>query len=538
MNQNEKHLDWRMLHKTAYIRSYMRHLLSIFLCGMACSLSASDDIRFTENGIVYAPLSYAASRYIDRDGDSSYVKIDGYENDSLFCDGKSLRVAASIVHDGKQYWVKEIGKYGLAGLPNMESIFIEQGIEVIADYAFAYCPHLRSAYIPASVKRVETELFYACPMMKELIVDAGNKRYDSRDNANAIIDSNNNTLCVACNGTHIPQSVESVSEFAFHGCDAMDSVVVSEGVTSIGYSAFLGCRSLRYISLPTSLVTVGTDAFENCISLDSIYIPEGVCAIRGGNPFAGCIRLSSVRVAEGNKEYYSAPGCNGIVCREDSTLVATCPATIMSPDVRKLGRHCFRGTNIHSFTLPTTIMEFSAESFYECYEIDSLTVAPSHPTYMSPEGSNSIITRDGKCLVLGCRTTRLPEGVERIGDEAFRGRYAGSLLKLPMGVKEIGKHAFSECPQISSIAIPPTVMTIQDGAFAFCPNLVSISIPEGVRIISSCAFEGCKSLISVHLPSTVESVSSDAFRGCPCEESVKRNLEQRLKRQETLLDKH
>lgn len=461
---------------------------------------------FVEKGVIYSLLSPTVA-------DSSSVVLNGYETPSSF-ELPVLEISACVVHEGRNYNVKEIGRYALTGLTNVESIVIGQGIERIHDGAFCYCPNLRSISIPSSVKNISSTVCYGCPNLTTLTVEPESGLYDSRNSSNAIIDTANDILMIGCAGTKIPVSVEDIAEFAFSGCYTLDSICIPEGIEHIASSAFSNCSSMKKISLPSSLETIGMNAFANCSSLESVYIPKGISDIGEGNIFAGCINLSSIEVDKENEEYDSRSGCNGIVKKKDSTLIASSMATTITPDIRQLGDFCFSGLNIHSFSLPKTVIEFTGRCFRDCNEIDSLSVSSEHQLYWSPEGSNAILTKDGKQLIVGCRATNIPEGIEVIGDEAFYGRYTRPLLKLPMGLEVIGENAFLGCNKIRSILLPSSLHTIGNSCFNGCSGIISLYISEGVTNIGEGTFCGCTGLVNVHLPSSLKDLGAYAFQGC------------------------
>lgn len=86
--------------------------------------------------------------------------------------------------------------------------------------------------------------------LTSIVVDAGNKVYDSRENCNAIIETETNLLVKGCNKTIIPKSVTKIASSAFQGCTGLTSVVIPEGVKEIGWDAFKGCTGLTSIKVP------------------------------------------------------------------------------------------------------------------------------------------------------------------------------------------------------------------------------------------------------------------------------------------------
>ena len=97
------------------------------------------------------------------------------------------------------------------------------------------------------------------------------------------------------NLTHItiPDSVTEIKRWAFIGCSGLISITIPNGVTSIGDSAFEGCRKLTNIILPSSLTSIQNETFKDCKSLTSIIIPNSVSKIESG-AFKYCDKLTSV----------------------------------------------------------------------------------------------------------------------------------------------------------------------------------------------------------------------------------------------------
>jgi len=218
-------------------------------------------------------------------------------------------------------------------------------------------------------------------------------------------------------------------------------------------------------------------------------------------------------------------------------LVAACKATTIGDDISVLDESCFYGILIHSLNIPKSITKISSDMFAGCYEIDEITVAADHPVYISPEGSNALLTKDGKKLVLGCRTTVIPDGVETIGKGAFWSRYNKFILRLPKSVKNIEDNAFACCNSIFDVILPESVQSMGSGVFqgcanlttvqilspikqigvrtfANCPRLSFVSLPEGLEEIKYCAFDGCTSLQHITLPSSVTKIGWEAFSNC------------------------
>ena len=74
----------------------------------------------------------------------------------------------------------------------------------------------------------------------------------------------------------IPDSVKTVGDGAFYGCNLLNKVTLGNGVTEIGKSAFAGCAAVTEITVPATVKAIGEYAFENCARLATVKFAENV----------------------------------------------------------------------------------------------------------------------------------------------------------------------------------------------------------------------------------------------------------------------
>ena len=77
----------------------------------------------------------------------------------------------------------------------------------------------------------------------------------------------------------------------------MTSITIPDSVTTIGDNAFSGCDRLVSITFPKSLDRIGICAFEYCHSLTDITIPDGTTTI-DHNAFDGCENLANISIPD------------------------------------------------------------------------------------------------------------------------------------------------------------------------------------------------------------------------------------------------
>ena len=167
--------------------------------------------------------------------------------------------------------VTTIGEYAFYSCYRMTSLTIPNTVTSIGIEAFYGCSGLTSITIPNSVTSIGSGAFSGCSGLTSITVNAANTVYDSRENCNAIIQSESNTLIVGCQTTTIPNSVTSIGSRAFSGCSGLTSITIPNSVTTIGSEAFSLCKGLTSITIPNSVTSIGNRAFLNC-TLDPLII--------------------------------------------------------------------------------------------------------------------------------------------------------------------------------------------------------------------------------------------------------------------------
>ena len=116
---------------------------------------------------------------------------------------------------------------------------------------------------------------------------------------------------------------------------------------------------------------------------------------------------------------------------------------------------------------------------------------------------DAVYTNDMKRLVY-CMSQEasftIPEGVEIIGEMAFRGKKTLKNIIIANSVKEIEHDAFYDCDELDNVYVPAGVKVVKSYAFAECDKLKKITFAGTPNKLSRHAFDDCDQLHDIIVP--------------------------------------
>lgn len=175
---------------------------------------------------------------------------------------------------------------------SLKKIDLPDNLISIGKEAFKNCNALTEIKIPAKVAIIHPSAFLICKSLVSLSVAEGNKTYDSRDNCNAIIETETNKLVANLySATTIPSFVKIIGAFMFEG-SYITAIDIPEEVTTIEKRAFSSCN-LNTVSFPSTLTSIGDEAFSRCKNLTTVILPASLTTI-GSDAFESCQNLRDV----------------------------------------------------------------------------------------------------------------------------------------------------------------------------------------------------------------------------------------------------
>lgn len=252
-----------------------------------------------------------------------------------------------IIKDG----VTSIGYKAFSDCKSLCEVTIPDSVTSIGERAFAGCKQLHTVNIPDSVTSIGNGVFSYCTRLTDIPVGSNNQNYSNVDGNLFNIDKTQ--LIQYATGKNdeeyvIPNSVTSIRDYAFAGCNSLTTVTIPDSVTNIGDWAFDFCFSLTNITvdvnnpafstidgnlfntdktkliqyalgksngeyiIPNGVTTIGKYAFLGCNNITSVTIPNSVTDIEE-RAFADCESLRTVVISDSvTKIGYKAFNCYGV----------------------------------------------------------------------------------------------------------------------------------------------------------------------------------------------------------------------------------
>lgn len=150
----------------------------------------------------------------------------------------------------------------------LESIVLSNNIQKIEGDAFSNTK-IQSVFIPASVTSLAPGSFNGT-RLNSITVSDENPIYDSRNNCNAVIESNTDTLIIGTNQTIIPDTVKTIGANSFKR-SGLSTITIPEGVESIKRYAFGENSKLSKVVIPRSVTSIEPNNFGAGLTGDLIF---------------------------------------------------------------------------------------------------------------------------------------------------------------------------------------------------------------------------------------------------------------------------
>ena len=477
-------------------------------------------------------------------------------NACSFCNCTKLKLPSIIIDDalifvpasteGKYVIPKNVTRISegvFCGREKITEVIIPESVKYIGHRAFNGCYSLDKIIIPSSVTEIDSEAIVDCNLM-QLTVDKRNKVFDSRDNCNAIIETESNTLILGCCNTQFPKSVSSIGKSAFYGCSKLNEITIPNTISRIEIGAFSFCRNLKKVFFDEGNKRPYFWAFTLCENLQHIVLPESYESIEDwvendeafDNDYSNSmceIQMFIEKPIYNKKVFVLLPDSyegeftvpDGITHIEPYAFAGCFELTrvILPESIESIGKYAFAGcSKLQEINIPKHT-RIASKAFVNCGSLKTTTtiisdnrlfrVAINENKYVIDDG---ITTIEAGAFMNCCELVSIviPESIKVIGSNAFEGCTSLESIVIPNSVKELGNSIFKGCKKLQHIVLPNSLSYIPSGTFCDCESLQEMILSENIKIIASYSFHNCTSLHQVIVTSKLEEIGNCAFENC------------------------
>lgn len=196
---------------------------------------------------------------------------------------------------------------------------------------------------------------------------------------------------------------------------------------------------------------------------------------------------------------------------EDSNNMPRFLTNIVIPNtVKKIAEDAFQCCSfLKTIIIPASVETIGIGSFSYCTDLEQIVVEKGNPKYDSRNKCNAIIESKSNKIIVGCKTTRIPRTVTKIGVAAFAGQLLLNSVEIPNTITDIEVSAF-QGSGLRKVVIPDSVINIGDVAFHAC-HLQSVQFGDSLCTIGDSAFSDNPELLAIFIPRLVKSIGKTAF---------------------------
>ena len=343
----------------------------------------------------------------------------------------------------------------------LSDLILSEGIQRIASSAFVG-NQLKVIELPASLQYLGSSAFGNSSKLRVVKIksNVGHDKYYDDDTispfsyrdyySDEISKQRPESIFVNFEG-----GVSKVSDYLFNGVTPVKSVTFKDNInlTEIGAHAFEG-TSLTFLTLPDTVETLGEFAFGNINTLNSVNIPEKLTT--ADRAFAGSKKLNELR----NKiEGIRIP---------DGMFENTGLTTFIVPSgIKEIGKYAFRNNKSTAISF-----EGHQEGFKDVIlpvgltKIDSRAFESTEIGYYDIPDTVSEIGDGAFRFNPNLKSIKLPSELKALKGYLFEGNKGMKQLVIPDKVESIDTNAFVNMEGLENVYIPASVTKIGEKLIA------------------------------------------------------------------------
>ena len=418
-----------------------------------------------------------------------------------------------------RYYVDAIGYKAFNSASNLTTVTFNSrnASKTIGEYAFAGTK-ISAISIPQSVETIHDYAFSNCSALENIEIG----------NSVKTIGNYAFTKCGKLSTVSIPGNVETIGSYAFSNCSVLGNIEIGSGVKTIGNYAFSDCTALKDVEIGSE--TIGDFAFSDCTALKDVKIGSGVKTI-GDFAFNNCSAIVSIAIPSpvetiGNGAFNSCTSLSDITVTEsvkkigDKAFFETKATKVaLSEGLEYIGALAFSADvdrEADPIYIPTTLQSVGKDAFlnYNCHHVNISDLA----AWCNIDFENVSANPSAYSGVLYLNDEKIenliiPSTVEIINQYTFSKNNGIKTVTLSEGVRSIGQSAFSDCTNLESVTFNRDLLTIEDKAF-WNSGIKEVSIPNSVESFEKGTFGNCSNLLMLSIGNNITSVDASYFEGC------------------------
>ncbi len=355
---------------------------------------------------------------------------------------------------------------------SLEAIEIPEQITQIPNYCFYVCRNLKDVKLHEGITVLGTYAFSNCEALEEIelnegLVVIGSRAFQSAKKLKEIT---------------IPDSVETVAGYAFQSCSSLERITVGAGVITFGEYP-LGDDGLTYGSV-TPVLYLCENLQEVTVSAENTLFSSDNGVMYGENgSVLYCIP------ADYRAEEFELPSTVKVILPYSVSSQKNISKITVNSGCKNIGKGAFyKSLSLEEVYLSDTVSHIGASILLDCKNVNTFVIDGNNPYYSAAGGDGIVYTGDGKTLVmyLGLASeVSVREGTKAIADAVFMNSTALTSIVLPNSVESVGYQAFKGCSKLQSIQIGSGLKEIGSAAFAQLASLKSVTVSEQNAVYKS-----------------------------------------------------
>lgn len=456
----------------------MKQKISLLLLMSFISLSA-----FATGEIHFDPASGLTFKVI-----ADFPLLNDYQVEVTAGEEKyegDIVIPSKVTIEDIDYSVTRIGEWAFKNCDNLTSVTIPKGVTSIGQSAFGSCS-INSLELPEGITEINDYAFWGCKFtsisMPNTLKTIGKSVFRESKLKNVVIP---NSVTSMGNEAFRQSSVETVTlssslktigHLTFYYCNLLRSIVIPEGIEEIGDKAFYLCYNLESITIPKSLKTIGlynysrpVCVFFECNKLKKVIISDlaAWCNIKfedntsNNNPlyyshhlYVGDSEITDLVIPDGVTTispiaFYGGSNFTSLTIPETVNTIGYCAfndcsgltSVSIPKSVSVIESAAFSCPNLTTVSLPSSIESIDKHTFGEA-PLESIIVYNSgDKNYDSRNNCNAVINTETNDMVIACKNSTIPEGVEILSAEFPKGT---SSISFPKSLKRFNA-SFRRC---------------------------------------------------------------------------------------------